>query len=456
MKLNKALLKEIPWLDISRLVIPQVLLMLTTLILSLSDMWVAGKISSEVQAVVGVNAQIQAFMMILAMSLGSGAMAVISQTLGARQFLRARRYVLLVLYLALTLACVFSAVGFSFGQEVMNLLDIPKESQHIGLYFWNVLFLALPLHYLYFISNILFRASKLVYLPLFIGVAVTLVNIFGNLAFGLGYFGFTAYGVPGVAWSTFAAVLTGSSLSLILLKRAKLFPSTLRLSFAWMKNSLPYLVRVALPALLTQGLWQTGYLILFGIAASVPDSITALAGLSAGMRIESILFMPGAAFNATASILVGHALGEGNKEKAKQLGATIWILGTIIMSLIALIMFYYIDFFSTILSEDPLVIDVIKWYLIINIVSTPFTLTTMTLNGSFTGAGATIYALFINTFCIWGIRLPLAIFFAHGINMEIQGVFLAMLISMAIQSMSMLYVFLKRPWYNYAMKKKMA
>ncbi len=456
MKINKDLLKEIPWKEISRLVIPQILLMLTTLVLSLSDMWVAGRISSEVQAVVGVNAQIQAFMMILAMSLGSGAMAVISQTLGARQFLRAKRYVLLVLYLSVFLAILFSALGFSFGHEMMNLLDIPEEAQPIGLYFWNVLFLALPFHYLYFVSNILFRASKLVTRPLFISVIVTIVNIFGNLAFGLGYFGFPAYGVPGVAWSTFVAVLTGAVLSLILLKHAKLFPSSLKLSLNWTKNSLPYLIKVALPALLTQGLWQTGYLILFGIAASVPNSITALAGLSAGMRIESILFMPGAAFNATASILVGHALGEGNAAKAKQLGATIWAIGTTLMTTIALIMFYFVDFFSGILSNDPAVIEVIKWYLIINILSTPFTLTTMTMSGILTGAGATIYALFINTFCIWGIRLPLAIFLAHYVELEIQGVFLAMFISMAIQSSSMFYVFLKRPWHKYAMKKAKA
>ena len=45
--------------------------------------------------------------------------------------------------------------------------------------------------------------------------------------------------------------------------------------------------------------------------------VSALAGMTAGIRIESLLFLPGFAFNMTASILVGHELGAGRPDEAK-------------------------------------------------------------------------------------------------------------------------------------------
>ncbi len=450
----KDISKDIPWGEISRLVIPQILLMLTTLLISLTDMWVAGKISSEVQAVIGVSAQIQALVMVLSMSLGSGAMAVVSQSFGAKRYERARRYIALVLYIVLFLSIVVSLFGKGLGAPLMNALGIAKETQPMALIFWDILLLSLPFHYIYFVSNIFFRASKLVKLPLIIGVCVCLVNMFGDLAFGLGYFGFPNYGVKGVAWTTCAAVFTGAFVSLILLKRANLLPRKYILKFCWIKKALPYLMKVAVPALMMQGLWQSGYLILFGVAASVPNSIPALAGLSAGIRIESILFTPAVAFNATASILVGFKLGEGDIDGAKKIGFAVLCIGAVLMSLIGLCMLPFMQELAEIFSSDLIVIDIIVWYLIFNIVSTPFTIGAMVFSGILTGAGATLYSLIINTSSIWLIRLPLAYILAHPLGMEERGVFLAMLISTFLQSLTHFVVFKKYPWYDYAMRKK--
>ncbi len=450
---TKSFIQSVNWKEISSLVIPQVLLMFTTLFVSLTDTWVAGKISPPAQASIGVIGQIQAFVMVLAMSLGSGAMAVISQSLGAKKYDRVKKYTLLVLMLALALALIFSLLGYSLGSFILGTLNIPQEVQPIALYFWDLLLLALPFHYIYFVSNVLFRAAKLVKRPLFIGFIVCVFNLFGDLAFGLGYFGFEAYGIAGVAWTTVFSVFTGALLSVLILIKEKMLTSLTILSINWIKKAAPYLFKVALPALAMQALWQTGYLVLFGVAASVQDSTAVLAGLTAGMRIESILFMPAVAFNATAAILVGHALGSGNVEEAKKIGITVCATGVLIMSTVGFVMLPFIDELAGFFTEDPHVIYNIRWYLIFNIFSTPFTIGTMVLSGIMTGAGATIYSLIFNTTGVWCIRLPLAYFLAHNLEMGSKGVYLAMLISTVYQCSTMLYVFYGRPWYRHAMNK---
>ncbi len=446
-------MQSVNWKEISSLVIPQVLLMFTTLFVSLTDTWVAGRISAPVQASIGVIGQIQAFVMVLAMSLGSGAMAVISQSLGAKKQARAKKYILLVLIIALLLALLFSLLGFSLGAFILTTLNIPKEVQPIALYFWDLLLLALPFHYLYFVSNVLFRAAKLVKRPLLIGFIVCMFNLFGDLAFGLGYFGFTSYGIAGVAWTTFFAVFIGAFLSIAILIKEKLLSSLRILSFKWIKKASPYLFKVAAPAFAMQALWQTGYLVLFGVAASVQDSTAVLAGLTAGMRIESILFMPAVAFNATAAILVGHALGAGNVSEAKKIGITVCLTGIFIMSTVGFIMLPFIEELARLFTDDSKVIYNIRWYLIFNIFSTPFTIGNMVMSGIMTGAGATVFSLIFNTSGVWCIRLPLAYMFAHYFEMGSKGVYLAMLISTVYQCIAMFYVFYRRPWYTYAMNK---
>ncbi len=450
---TKSFLQSIDWKEISSLVIPQVLLMFTTLFVSLTDTWVAGKISAPAQASIGVIGQIQAFVMVLAMGLGSGAMAVISQSLGSKRAMRAKRYTLLVLLIAFFLALLFSLLGFSLGSFILSTLNIPADIQPIALYFWDLLLLALPFHYIYFVSNVLFRASKLVKRPLLIGSIVCLCNLFGDLAFGLGYFGFESYGIAGVAWTTVFSVFTGAFLSLLILIKEKLLTSLFILSFKWIRKAGPYLMKVALPALATQALWQTGYLVLFGVAASVQDSTAVLAGLTAGMRIESILFMPAVAFNATAAILVGHSLGAGKVEEAKKIGITVCFIGVTLMSSVGFIMLPFIQELAELFTQDEKVIYNIRWYLIFNIFSTPFTIGTMVLSGIMTGAGATIYSLIFNTSGVWLIRLPLAYLLAHSFDMGSKGVYLAMLISTLYQCSTMLYVFYRRPWYKHAMNK---
>ena len=82
-----------------------------------------------------------------------------------------------------------------------------------------------------------------------------------------------------------------------------------------MRAAKGYLLNVALPAGASQIVWQSGYILLFAVAASLPsESVAALAGMTAGMRIEALLFLPGLAFSMTTSVLVGNFLGAGKTQ----------------------------------------------------------------------------------------------------------------------------------------------
>ena len=447
-------LAEIPYGSIWELVWPQTIMMFCTIVISLTDIWAAGKISPDVQASIGISAQLHALFMVIGTSLGAGAMATVSQSLGAKQYLRAKRYTGLVIVFAIIMAFIIAGIGYIFRYPIMSILQVPAHIIELAITFFVFILWGMPAQYIMNVSATLFRANRNVMTPLFIVGVVACFNVFGDLAFGLGYFGFTAYGGIGIAFATFCAINIGALLAMICMYKSKLFIRYIIPSFSWIKKAAPYLIKVALPAIIMQTLWQIGYLVLFSVMASLPNSVTALAGMSAGMRLESILFMPAVAFNVTASIMVGNALGAGNIQEAKRIGLAIIVFGAGLMSLVGACMWPFVDVLAGLFTDEPDTKWNIVTYLTINILSTPFTVGGLVVAGILTGAGATIYALFINPFCIWAIRLPLAWFLSHYMGYGPIGVYFAMLISMAIQASSMFGIFLTQDWPKHAMKKR--
>lgn len=435
------------------LVWPQTVMMLCTMTIGLTDMWVAGRIDSGVQAAIGVSNQLMAFFMVLGAALGSAAMAAVSQSFGACKRKRGRRYAGFVIVLAVGMGLVLAVLGGLSREGILSVLQVPAELRPETLFFLNIVLLGLPAQYVMGLGGTLFRATRNVMMPLLITGVACGVNVVGSLGFGLGWFGFTNFGAAGIAWSTFGSLCVSAVLTVVLLERCHLFLAGIVPPLRWMKKAGPYLMKVAVPAVVTQFLWQTGYLMLYAIVGSLPNSVTALAGMTAGMRIESVLFMPAMAFNVTASILVGNALGAGDKEGAKRIALVTVLCGAVLMSLIAAAMWPWMPELAAVFSDN----EEARWhiiaYLTFNILSTPFTVGGMILNGVMTGAGATIYALVINTSCVWLVRLPLGWLLAHGMGGGARGMYIAMLISMAVQASCMAWVFFRRNWTKYAMNK---
>jgi len=81
------------------------------------------------------------------------------------------------------------------------------------------------------------------------------------------------------------------------------------------------IVNIGWPAALLQFAWSDSSIVLYNILGRLGNtSITALAAITNGMRIEAIIYLPAFALNMSASVLVGQNLGAKNAERAEQLG----------------------------------------------------------------------------------------------------------------------------------------
>nr|WP_319544105.1 MATE family efflux transporter [uncultured Pseudodesulfovibrio sp.] len=443
-----------PYRTIWNLAWPQLLMMLFHFLIGLADVWVAGYIDREVQASLGIISQSLFFLLVVAMAVANGAVAAISQSLGAGLIMRVKRYIGLCLILAAILGGIFLFAGLPLKNLILVALQIPLEMRPVTEYFLTVYLLLLPPYYMLLITNAIFRARKQVIYPLYSMILVTALNTVLDLGLGLGWFGMPNIGFKGLAWATFASVTAGAILNLTVLAKQGLLKPNSFAPWRWMKRATPYLFKVAWPSGLMQIVWHSGYMVLYAITASLPwNAVNALAGMAIGLRIEALLFLPAFAFNMTASILIGHYLGARQPEEARKFGFRILRIGLISITLFSIVVWQFIGPWVDLLTRDAAVAAQAVSYLKWNMIAIPFTLTSMILAGAFNGAGATMYNMFIMGAATWGLRLPLAYGLGHIIMKDAEGIWIAMLCSQIIQSSVLLYFFTFKNWQRFAMIK---
>ena len=250
---------------------PQCIMLLCQFVIGITDVWAGGRIGSEVQASIGLITQCHMMFMALAMAAVSGAVASISQSLGACKFVRARRYVGLVTIGCIAIGSAIAVAASVWREPLLRLIQTPESIMPVAIMFLTATIWGIPGQYTLTIGAAVFRSAKMVLIPLYVTGTACLLNVFGDLAFGLGWWGFPAYGATGIAYSTLVSVTVGAALMLFLLMRHELFTRDSFPGWRWINGRGPrHLLKVAGPAFGTSFLWQTGYMVLYVITASLP------------------------------------------------------------------------------------------------------------------------------------------------------------------------------------------
>lgn len=443
--------KRTRWLALWTLTWPQILMLLVQFGIGLTDVWAAGHIGPDVQAAIGLVAQCNMVLMTIGIAAGNGAVAAVSQSLGAGRMLRARRFIGLVLVIGLGAGILLACAGSLLRRELLALMRTPDHLLPSAELFLRISLWSLPGQYLLSISTSILRSARIVLLPLAVMIVTGAANIWGDLAFGLGWWGFPCHGAAGLAWSTFASVFLGAATLLCLLRRARLLQRDCLPPRRWAHAGGGYLLRVGLPALGTSVLWQTGFVIVLVITMTLPcDGVNALAGLTAGMRIEAVIFLPAVACQMAVAVLVGQALGRGERSEAQHIAYAMLLFAVGGMSLLTLILWSVRGDLAALMSPDAAVQAETVRYLVFNFLSAPLMVANLVLVGVFIGAGATRYSLWSYLLSVWCVRLPLSWWLGHEIFTISSGVYWAMSVSQVVQLVTLFHCLLYADWKRFA------
>lgn len=433
------------WVTIWQLSWPMLLIMIFNFFVGFTDIYVAGLINPGVQAAVGFVSQLYFLLIIIANAISIATVALVSRFIGSGDFHKAVENAKQSLIFGVLIAACLTIAGLAFYREIIAAAGFPMQIREIAETFLRIFAFALGPNYLLIISNAIFRASGEVKKPLLTMFVVSAVNVIGDFGFVFGIPPFPKIGYPGIALATAISATIGMSINFIffLHRWQDLYRSAWTISV----STLTKIANLGWPAALLQIAWNAGSIVLYNILGRLGDeSIIALASITNGLRIEAIIFLPAFALNMAASVLVGQNLGAGKTGRAAKVGWEIAMVGVVLLSLIAVVIFAWAEYFASLLAKEPAVLKETTRYLRINMVSEPFMALSLILGGGLQGAGDTRGTMWVILIGMWFVRLPLAFFLAIILGYGAIGVWIAMVTSMTVQGILMARRFRSGHW----------
>ncbi len=430
------------WKNIWQMSWPMVLIMLFNFFVIFVDVYVAGLISPAVQAAVGFVSQIYFLVIILANAISIGTVAIVSRAIGADDFPEALSVARQSLVFGATVAAGLSIVVALFARDIVLFAGFPPEIQEIAADFLRIFGLTLGPNYLLLIANAVFRASGEPMKPLLTMFLVSLINVVAVWLFVFG----ADMGYRGIAFANAVAVISGAFVIFLLFLNSRWRP-VCRGPYRFSIATIQRVFSVSWPSAALQIAWNAGTILLYNMLGRLGESsITALAAITSGLRIEAVLFMPAFALNMAASVLVGQNLGAGNPGRASELGWKIAAAGAVFVSLPAVVIFFAADTVAAVLARDPAVLEETARYLRYNMAVAPLMVISIVLGGALQGAGDTRGTMRVVIIAMWVVRLPLAAALTFWFGYGATGVWIAMVASMMIQAVLMVRRFRSGVW----------
>jgi len=416
---------------------PMTLIMFFLFLIGLADVYVAGRISKEIQASYGLASQIYFILSIIVFALTVGSVSLVSRLYTSERkddFIAAVDSSIAV---SLAAGVVFTIIGLLFSRSIINALAVPEELKGYAVILLRIYSAGLVFSYFLISSNGILRASGMIRSSLLTMAVVCLLNAVLNF-----YLAFhTPLGFQGIAVATVFSSLAGCLMNVFFMRRK------ITGLFRFCAPAVKAMMQIGWPAGLLQLLWQFGAMAIFLILAALPrHNIEIMAAFTNGLKIESAIFLPAFAFNMANAVVVGNLLGKKKDGDAFLIGIVTAGFGVIIVFLLTVLVMANAHFIASLLSPDETVVKECVRYIYIALLFEPVMAWGVILAGALNGAGDTRGVMWIVALSVWLVRLPVSFFLAIVFGMGATGVWWAMNLSLVFQALLLSRRFLKRRW----------
>ncbi len=257
-----------------------------------------------------------------------------------------------------------------------------------------------------------------------------------------GYLGFPKLGIAGAAYATVISSAFTIPLQLYYLGKMGLRPAIDSGNGFFRK-----IISLGAPAFLERLVFSLGNNVYAGVISRISPRV--MAAHNIGLRIESLIYMPGFAFATTASTLVGQKIGEGKIEDARKVGFETIKLGALAMGLLGLVVAFGGRILVTPFSPDEEIAALAATYLLIAGLSELGLGLSMVVGGAIRGAGNTKIPFLVNTASLYLFRVAPSIILSRPLG--VIGPWLAMFIDVYARGLILLVVY-RRMFHKLAVK----
>ena len=413
-------------------------------VVGLVDIAMVGRLGSVSVAAVGYASQFFHLSQSVLFGIGFATVAVMARAIGAGDPLSARRALAAALTISVgTAALLCGAMLAAPGAMLRGLGAEPEVAEtaipYLQLVVGSSLLLAVGMT-----LEFALRADRDSRTPMWIAVAVTAVKIGGNAVLIFGAGPFPALALVGAGLATLISQLVGLLLFITVVVRSS-GDSPLALvpgDFAACRPLMPALLRLTGPGV-GERLANTISLLAYFRVLSEYGSL-AIATYTVGIRLLAFSWLPGVAFGAAASTLVGQALGARKPAAAVRAGwrTTGLALGVaLVLGGLCLLLPRQL---AGLFTDDAALQDALVPFLVVMALAQPMLQSHFALGGAHRGAGDTVTPFLAATVGNWVVRVPLAAWLAFSVHAPVLWIWLVILADHAVRTAWLAFSFTRR------------
>jgi len=388
-----------------------------------------------------------------------GATAMVARFVGAGRFRLARRVTNQALVVGAVVAATGMVLGIPLADDAVRAMQLRGEAAVLAARFIHIILAVLPMVMVQAVGIACLRGAGDMVSGLIVMATVNVVNLAVSWILVLGLGPFPALGWEGLALGTASGYLVGGVLVLTMLVRGR---SGLGLHLRWLRpdgHLIRRLLRIGVPggidtlSLIGCQLW------FLAVINQLGDLATAAHGVA--IRVESLAYLPGLAFQLAATTLAGQYLGARDFQRASRSVLTACLVGGGMMVAAAVVFYAQAYPLAQLLlgSHQAAVARQAAPLLRTIALAMPALALTMILTGALRGAGDTRWPLVFTLVGFLGVRIPAAYWLAFpsihlpgtswlvaGWGLGVVGAWYAMVTDLAVRAALVLYRFWHGGW----------
>jgi MATE family multidrug resistance protein len=297
-------------------------------IISLTDTWFVGHISTAAIAGMGSVYWIVLLFLMLIGGVGLAVQTFVAQAEGSRRRARASHAAWVAMWASLLTLPLFAALAWA-GEAVLRPFGLDAEVQRQALAFWRPRMLGAPIGVALWAILGFFNGISRPRIAVMTTALVALVNVAlnGLFIFRLGF------GIAGSAWATNLSMACG-----VLFAFSVFLGPSLRLAYrthlTWRPElrSLARQYRLGLPmgAMYAADLFGMALFQLMQVRLSAAEG----AATQVVVMLTSMAFLPGMGLAMAGTTLVGQSIGAGDRDWARTIGNRVTALTAVFMGMI--------------------------------------------------------------------------------------------------------------------------
>lgn len=347
-----------------RLTLPSIGGMFAVMVFNLTDTWFVSRLGTEELAAMGFTFAVVMIIGALAIGFSTGSASIITRAIGAGNWALARRTTSDGLILTIVGTIAVSLLGYLTITPLFRLLGasghvLELVRQYMQVWYLGAVFAILPP-----VSDGCLRSAGDMVRPVIVMCVTATLNFILDPIFIFGWGPFPAMGMAGAALATVISRAIAASASLLLLHYKLHLIDWGRPHISETFRSWKEIIRLGIPAALTQALNPLAQGFYIRLAAGI-GGVQAVAAMASGTRIESIVFILSMAYSTAITPFVGHNYGANAHDRVQETRRISNRFAGLYGGLTFLLLIPFARLLSRLFSADPDVVRLSTLYLLI-------------------------------------------------------------------------------------------